>query len=228
MRYICLLASVLFACSSTVTGGGNNATGIAGDTGASGSAGAGSSNNAGAGTAASSGTGLGGSSSNNAGAAGTAGSGAAPIDCMDPLPITFSWATSGLGSSFECVNSPCWTADLTWDPTIVSFDEVNSTISISVSIHSSGTIPMREVGNLCALSVPDFTFVSHLKVVEVSTGYQITKAVDSDTWWYWPSTSAVQPGTCTTYYMSEAMTQFNGAWDTALQGIILPCVQPSA
>jgi hypothetical protein len=77
-------------------------------------------------------------------------------------------------------------------------------------------------GDLCTLSVPDFSFRSGFKVAQVSNGYQITQ-VNDDSTWFNPNT--IQAGTCTSGSSASVGQEIGGYWSAALFGIILPCVR---
>jgi hypothetical protein len=225
-----IVAFCFLACSSTVTGG-------ADDPGYAGSAGMASAGSAGSDSVGSGGAAIGGGnnagdtssggSASVAGSVANGGGGAAPIDCTASLPKTFVWQ-SNTSSCFYCVNSPCWTAELTWDSSSLHYDEVASDVTITVSIHSSGSILMRQTGcsgNLCTLDIADFTFRTGFKVVKVSNGYQITASYGLG---HWEWDGFIQPGTCDSYGLDTVRNYLGNDWDQSFYGIILPCVQPSA
>jgi hypothetical protein len=229
MSKILLIALALMGCSSTVSGGGDNgASGSAGsDINVAGSSGSYVGGASGSGEAGAAANGTGSAGANNAGSGGTT-----PLSCTAPLPTTFVLTPDGtsgwLTTCFYCVDSPCWTADLTWDESTLTFDEVYSTVSITVSVHSSGTILMKQTGcsgNICNLDVSDFSYRSTFKVVQVSNGYQITQVGDLAAW---TEPSVIQAGTCGDYNLSSVGQQISAYWGRALSGTIIPCVKPSA
>jgi hypothetical protein len=229
-----LVAFCFLACSSTVTGG-------ADDLGYAGSAGMASAGSAGSDSVGSGGAAIGGGnnagdtssggSASVAGSVANGGGGAAPIDCTAPLPTTFVWSSSYDGTCITCIDSPCWTVDLTWDATSLHYDEVASVVSISVAIHSTETIRIQRMNNCdtmqsCAIAIPDATIVAKFKVSPVSNGYQIIDGVAQYTWH--SAAGYVQPGTCSSYLAQQAEQNLGYAWEWAFKGIVLPCVQPSA
>jgi hypothetical protein len=112
------------------------------------------------------------------------------------------------------------------------YDEANSYIQISLAIHSTTAPTLLGNGTACpsvscSLEISDQTISLWLKVVPVSDGYQIV--TPSNLWYYdGVAPDPIQPGTCTLGQTSEATKNMQAPWRDIIDGVVLPCVKPTA
>jgi len=260
--YLLIFALTVSACGGGFSSGDPSLGGAAGDDGGANTASAGSGGTpyvAGTGGSAVSASGAGGGPAGSGGdvggmagaaqggaasAAGTgsAGAGGAPHDpaqCIAGLPSgTFTWSREKPwidldNGTFACAQSPCWSADISWDTDSMVFDEARGKLSVDVVVHAPDGFHLSINGVECVMSVQsDFTQTIVFTVEQVSNGYQVMSMLDNNMLKYGSYSHYVGLGTCPSGYpgtYSQITGDLDIAWLIWLQQptgiIIFPCVR---